>query len=92
MRSILEQRAGRAGKRRIGTFPKIISGLITRRGSGFFHGFIGEDSGVKVRQFIPRLRFLLFLKDELTHIDSIFWARIGLQWLSEVRLLWPSFP
>ena len=47
-----------------------------------------------IRLFIPRLRaFFVFLSgDKLALINSTLYARISLQWLSELRRLWPNVP
>ena len=63
-------------------------------GGGFFLavGMLGEGSS------IPRLRFFFFFSssffsgDQLAHTNSTLSARMGPQWLSELRRLWPSVP
>ena len=68
-------------------------------GGGFF--LACEVFGENVRQFIPRLRFLIFFKIlyyfkevEISsrETNSTLYARISPQWLGERRRLWPNVP
>ena len=50
--------------------------------------------GENVQPFIAYLQFfvVVFGGDQFAHINSTLYAKIGQQWLSEFRQLWPSVP
>ena len=41
---------------------------------------------------LPACAFFFFSGDKLAHTNSTLYARISLQWLSELRRLWPNVP
>ena len=58
---------------------------------GFFlaWGLYGEDFWW-INSHLCFLIFFIWSGDQLAHSNSTFYARIGLQWLSKLRWLWPS--
>ena len=75
--------------------PTIVYHVLSSGGSWWLFstlkGFFGEGSVIHSPTALFK-KILLLSGDQQTHTYFTLYARIGSQWLSELRQLWPSVP